>query len=154
MEEIDAIASGILQAVKRGESLEKAVQTFINAGYPKSSVGQATKKAQEALNQKKFILTTSAVKEQGEQDQKQDKEQIRKEKPRLQKPKQRQIEKPVTEGPEEPPEETIGQQRQKIQKKEKSTKKILAWITGIVIIAVTLLINGFLIWKYLLSNSS
>ena len=39
----EIIAAGINQAMKRGETLNKAIQTFINAGYPREAVDRAVK---------------------------------------------------------------------------------------------------------------
>lgn len=43
MKESEILANGLKRALERGESLEKAKQTFINAGYDREAIEKASK---------------------------------------------------------------------------------------------------------------
>ena len=47
MRDEEMIASGILQAMRKGEPIRKVMQTFINAGYSRDVVESAAKLAEE-----------------------------------------------------------------------------------------------------------
>lgn len=59
MEEEEIVLSGLQQAMKRGESLSKAMQTFINAGYKKSSVERAAKRLRDFVTRFPNVRTYS-----------------------------------------------------------------------------------------------
>jgi len=143
MEESDIIASGILQAMKRGEHKSKAMQTFLNAGYSREIVEKAVVKA-ETLNRDGFSVAISSPKPvQNVQQRGVQTRSIWK--PKIHQPPKRNI------GFRPRPPQQVNREEHLFQAERPKNKKVLTWIITILIIILTLGVNGYLIWKYTLS---
>lgn len=152
MEEEEIIIAGIQHALKRGESLEKAKQTFLNAGYPQELVERAAGKVmsgiQPQIRPHAYAPTSApAYRAQPEvqprvlpkQEQPTQRKEIPETRPMQMQPRiqQRQLQQP-----QQPTYPAYTRRR---------PSHATTWIIAILIILLTLLINGFLIWKYVLS---
>jgi len=60
--EKEEIISGFKNAIERGESVEQAKQSFLNAGYPQQEVEQAAKAASQGASQ--FLQPSSSTNSQ------------------------------------------------------------------------------------------
>ena len=159
MEEEDVIAAGIKQVLKKGGDINKAVNSFLNAGYPRDLVERAARKAtgqsvqmpikQIPMQQRQMQPTMQQripVKQQGIRQMPQG---AKYPLPSRQLPYQRpELRQPIHKMPE------FKEYHFKPLKKEFHAEKprnmILEWTTAIIIILFTLVLNGFLIWKFML----
>lgn len=143
MEE-EIIAAGIHQALKRGEPLNRAIQSFINAGYSREAVDKAVKLVNSSQD---LSLYTPLI-------------------PAARPGMKLQPDLPPGFVPASQPqrqgiqgtgrgagsaERGQGQmQNQGIKKKRKSHLGL--WLLVILIILITVAVNAFLVWKFLLNR--
>ncbi len=132
MEDIDIIASGILQAVQRGETKSKATQTFLNAGYSRDLVARAAKKV-ESMGQGVASVPSYPVV------------------PSKQRPRQQPTSMPMPTSRRVALRGPAGQGGIFPAKKPRGGS-MLTWIVIFAVVIVTIFVNGFLIWKFVLGS--
>ncbi|MBU2496721.1 MAG: hypothetical protein KJ767_01535 [Nanoarchaeota archaeon] len=172
MEEEEAIAAGIKQALKKGDDINKAIRSFLNAGYPRELVERAARKAtgsnvnMPTEQERQQPIQRSQQQPSRQQPSRQAPGQPTYQQPRqmtTQQPTQRQYPMPSRQMPYQRPELRQPIHRMpdykdynfKPLKKEFAAEKtsksnFLEWTIAIIVIILTLLLNGFLIWKFML----
>ncbi len=136
----EIIAAGIHQALKRGEPLNRAIQSFINAGYPREVVDKAVRLVNASQDSSLYTPLIPAAR------------------PGL--PLRPQ---PFTSSPALPSStpfqaqqrspQSQGQaqgQEQKVRKRREGHFGL--WLVVILIILATVAVNAFLVWKFLLGK--
>ena len=192
MRDEEMIASGILQAMRKGEPIRKVMQTFINAGYSRDVVESAAKLAEEWYKRSPKRQTEQARQETVQQ---QAIQRMTYSQPQQKQPETRQKQmpsfqplKPVRPLPLQPEAKKMWGQvipRKPFQKqmpmqqrmqmparmptqihefktneqllkefgKEETKGKprniAMEWIIAVLILLVTFIFNGWLIWRYL-----
>ena len=134
MQEEEAIAAGIKQAVRRGESLEKAKQTFLNAGYSKELVERAARVASGEKPSLASVPTRT---------------------PRTPAHTSGSVQPSVSPAPHsklspQPFREFKPLAKPIYEYRKPKRTGIITWIIAILIIILAFLVNGFLIWKFIL----
>ena len=132
MEE-EIIAAGIHQALKRGEPLNRAIQSFINAGYSREAVDKAVKLVNSSQD---LSLYTPLI-------------------PAARPGMKLQPDLPPGFAPaSQPQRQGPGMQGQMPNQSIKRKRKghLGLWLLVIVIILATVAVNAFLVWKFLLGR--
>lgn len=157
MEEEEIIITGIQHALRRGETLERAMQSFLNAGYPSALVRSAARKAQASMQQVRLrprpVAAAPARRVKPVQTPRTARAapvtatEYQPQQPPVQpRPVRQPAQKPMQQ---QQPEQQQYQPIEPIRRRPRSSAT--TWITVIAIAIVTLLVNGFLLWKYILS---
>jgi cobalamin biosynthesis Mg chelatase CobN len=155
---INEITTGLINAINRGEPLEKAIQSFINAGYNSQEVMQAAKQVNLGITQNLPPSTQQPQQTQQQQPQLKPKEvQSKQKKPGFfsrnknkskekEQPKQSQEQQPSLQSTKTPQQPTTQEQMPVIpqnQLPQNRQKKKFPWIILILII-VLIILFGFL----------
>ena len=143
MEE-EIIAAGINQALKRGESLQKAMQTFINAGYPREAVERAVKLVNSTQEQGLYNPIMPQTRPGMQVPSMQPTQAPQRPLPGAM-PK---VNKQQTQQPLQMQGQDQGQNQQVRVKRGHGSFKL--WLIVILVVIATVAINGFLLWKFIL----